>query len=346
MLRILVMFGALAFAGCKRQPSGVSEPLGSGAAPAPAPSGAPPAPAPAAGEISGTVVETMDASEYTYARLEHDGSSVWVAGPQTALALGTKIGPLAGTAMPGFHSEKLNRTFEQIYFITSFGTVGAATPTPPVAAAPATAGGEISGVVTETMNAGGYTYAQLDRAGTKLWVAGPETKLEVGSTLGAMTGTMMPKFHSDTLKRTFDEIYFINTFVVAAPAIPNPHSATAAATPAAPAVPIEKVAPATGGKTVADVFAGKDALAGKPVVVRGKIIKVTSGVLGRNWLHLQDGTGAAGTNDLLVTSQATAKVGDIVVVRGTVATKQDFGAGYRYDVLVENSTIDTGTASP
>ena len=350
MLRTLVMVGALtlALASCKRQPAGVAEPLGSGTA-APAPSAAAETPAPAAGEISGTVAETMDASEYTYARLERDGSSIWVAGPQTALALGTKIGPLAGTAMPGFHSDKLNRTFEEIYFITSFGTVGA-TATPPAAAmaspAPATAGGEISGVVTETMNGGGYTYAQLDRAGTKLWVAGPETKLEVGSRLGAMTGTLMPKFHSDTLKRTFDEIYFINTFVVASPAIPNPHSGSAAATPAAPAAPIEKVTPAPGGKTVADVFAGKDALAGKPVVVRGKIVKVTGGVLGRNWLHLQDGTGAAGTNDLLVTSQATGKVGDIVVVRGTIATKQDFGAGYRYDVLVENATLDAAAVAP
>ena len=340
MLRIFVI-GAIALAGCKQQPSKL-ETAGS---PTTTPNTAPSHPV-TEGEITGTVVETKNASEYTYARLDHDGTEVWIAGPQTALAVGTKIGPISGTAMPGFHSDTLNRTFDQIYFVASFGTAGTAgTAAPSAPAAPAApAGGELSGVILETMNAGGYTYAHLDREGTKIWVAGPETKLEVGSKLGKMSGTLMENFHSDTLKRTFDQIYFINTFVVASAAIPNPHTGSGAA-PAAPAAPIEKIKPAPGGKTVADVFANKDALAGKPVVLRGKITKITSGVLGRNWLHVQDGTGAAGTNDLLVTTQATAKVGDVVTVHGTVATKQDFGAGYKYEVLVENATIE-GTVSP
>jgi hypothetical protein len=122
---------------------------------------------------------------------------------------------------------------------------------------------------------------------------------------------------------------------VAAPAMPNPHGAG----PAASTAPGEKIAPATGGKTVADVFASKNALAGKPVVVRGKVVKVNNGILGRNWVHLQDGTGTAGTNDLMVTTSATVARGDIVTVHGNVATNKDFGAGYSYAVLVEDATI-------
>jgi hypothetical protein len=204
---------------------------------------------------------------------------------------------------------------------------------------PASTDDELSGVVAETMDAGGYTYARLDHGGTMLWVAGPETKLVVGSRLGKLSGTLMPSFHSSALNRTFDKIYFVNAYEVASAAIPNPHGASGAVAGGAATSLIEKVAPAAGGKTVADVFAGKATLAGKPVVVRAKVVKVSNGILGKNWLHLQDGTGAAGTNDLIATTQATAKVGDIIVVRGTVATNQDIGAGYRYEVLVDNATI-------
>ncbi|MDQ3369790.1 MAG: hypothetical protein M3680_30600, partial [Myxococcota bacterium] len=118
-----------------------------------------------------------------------------------------------------------------------------------------------------------------------------------------------------------------------------PHAGAGAAGALPPAAPLEKIAPATGGKTIAQVFAGKAALAGKPVVVRGKVVKVNDGIMGRNWLHVQDGTGAAGSNDLVVTTAATVASGDVVVVRGTVAVDKDFGGGYRYDVLIEDATI-------
>jgi hypothetical protein len=294
-------------------------------------------------ELAGTVVETMDSGGYTYARLERTGGTpVWVAGPETKLAVGTKVGRMDGSLMQNFRSDTLKRTFDQIYFVNGFPVGGAAPATADphaqtgAATAPATDDGELSGVVLETMDSGGYTYAQLDHNGTKVWVAGPETKLAVGSQLGKMTGSLMTNFHSDTLKRTFDQIYFINSFSIAAGAIPNPHTANAAPKPSEP---MEKIAPAKGGTTVADVFANKATLSGKPVVVRGKVVKLNNGILGRNWLHLRDGTGAAGTDDLLVTSDATAKLGDIVVARGTVALDQDFGSGYKYAVIVEKATL-------
>ncbi len=210
--------------------------------------------------------------------------------------------------------------------------------TPATATVPApapAAGDELSGSVVETMNAAGYTYARVDHGGTSVWLAGPETTLAVGTKLGAMKGTLMEKFHSDTLNRTFDQIYFSNEFAIApGGASPNPHGAPAEAT-----TTVEKLAPAPGGTTVADVFANKTALAGKPVIVRAKVVKVNNEILGHNWLHVQDGTGQAGTNDLLVTTQAKAAIGDVVIVRGKVSLDRDFGAGYRYPVLVEDATL-------
>ncbi len=189
------------------------------------------------------------------------------------------------------------------------------------------------------MDSGGYTYAKLDRPGGAVWAAGPETKLAVGTAVAPVQGALMTAFHSDTLNRTFDQIYFIPSFPVAGAAA-APTAMPATGTPPVTPAPVGKIDPAEGGQTIAQVFAAKATLGGKPVVVRGQVVKLNEGILGRNWLHLQDGTGAAGTNDLTVTyATGTVAKGDVVVVRGTVAIDQDFGAGYKYDLIVENATI-------
>ena len=104
-----------------------------------------------------------------------------------------------------------------------------------------------------------------------------------------------------------------------------------------------KVAKATGAdaKTVAEIVGGRAGLKDKSVTVRGKVVKFTPGVMGKNWVHLQDGSGNAkdGSNDVVVTTQGETKVGDVVLVKGTVKTDVDLGSGYKYAVLVENATL-------
>jgi hypothetical protein len=96
-----------------------------------------------------------------------------------------------------------------------------------------------------------------------------------------------------------------------------------------------------GGTTVAEVFAGKDSLAGQKVTVRGKVVKVNAGIMGKDWLHVRDGSGAEGTNDLTVTTTAKPlpKLGDIVLVTGQAALNKDFGMGYQYPVMLEDATV-------
>ena len=92
-------------------------------------------------------------------------------------------------------------------------------------------------------------------------------------------------------------------------------------------------------KTVEAVHVEMKKLSGKQVTVRGKVVKVNNGIMKRNFLHIQDGTGKQGTNDLIVTSEQTAKVNDDVTITGTVVLDTDFGFGYKYPLLVEKSTI-------
>jgi hypothetical protein len=104
-----------------------------------------------------------------------------------------------------------------------------------------------------------------------------------------------------------------------------------------------KVPKATGpdARTVAEVMTKSADLKEKTVTVRGKVVKYNPGIMGKNWIHLRDGSGSAAdkTDDLLVTTMEQAKVGDVVVVKGIVRTDKDFGAGYAYKVLVEEAKL-------
>lgn len=113
--------------------------------------------------------------------------------------------------------------------------------------------------------------------------------------------------------------------------------------PARPAgeIDLAGVTKAEGGKTVAEVFTEKDALAGQKVVVRGKVVKTNAGIMGKDWVHVRDGSGADGTNDLTVTTTMNPlpKIGDTVLVTGTAVANKDFGMGYQYPVLVEDAEV-------
>lgn len=92
--------------------------------------------------------------------------------------------------------------------------------------------------------------------------------------------------------------------------------------------------------TVAALYKEKAALAGKLVRVQGKVAKANNNIMGRNFLHIQDGTGGQGTNDLTVTSNQTANVGDQVTVTGRVVVDKNFGSGYAYPLLIEEARIE------
>ena len=109
---------------------------------------------------------------------------------------------------------------------------------------------------------------------------------------------------------------------------------------AAETIKVEK-AKGADAYTVSETYEKAGKLDKKTVSVRGKVVKVSKGIMGKNWAHLRDGSGDAGkgTNNLVVTSQDDPKVGDVVTAKGTLYKDKDFGAGYLYKVIVEEATI-------
>ena len=122
---------------------------------------------------------------------------------------------------------------------------------------------------------------------------------------------------------------------------PATHALPVAAPEAGQAVPLPKASGTTKVMTIADVWKNRETLAGKTVTVRGKIVKYNGGILGVNWMHLQDGSGSApdGSNDLAITSEADSKVGDEVEATGILAVNRDIGSGYRYGAIIERAQL-------
>ena len=220
-------------------------------------------------------------------------------------------------------------------------------PAPPMGTKPAP--GSQNGTVVETMNSGGYTYVLVDTGKEKIWAAAPEFQVKVGDLVTVPTGMLMRNHHSKTLDRTFDQIYFVGKIPVAGAEQSTPQVPASAKAEGAPHENIVPAAPSDmdfsgikkpeGGKSVAELYAEKDKISGKEVTVRGKVVKFSSNIMGKNWIHLQDGTGGADTNDLTVTTNATAAVGDTVLVKGVLAADKDFGYGYKYSVIVEDAEV-------
>jgi hypothetical protein len=213
------------------------------------------------------------------------------------------------------------------------------------------------------MNAGGYTYVALRTKDGDQWAAIPESVVEKGATVTVNMQMVTEKFESKTLKRTFDRIIFGTIAGASATAAPlasqMPPGHPAVGGESMPGNPMAdasahiksgtadvgeiKVAKAEGanGKTVAELWAARTTLAGEQVAVRGKVVKFLPGIMGRNWVHIRDGSGSAekGDNDITITTSDLTNVGNVVLVTGVVRADKDFGAGYAYAVIIEDGRI-------
>ncbi len=230
---------------------------------------------------------------------------------------------------------------------------------------------KVTGTVIETIDSAGYTYLRLQTGSGEVWAAVMQTKVRVGATVTVLVAMTSDNFESKSLKRTFAHLILGNLEGAAgAPAALPGHGAAAGdsgallpshGSPASGARPagLPKEHPAIGsgdaavaastlpkaaganGRTVAEIWHDGAALKDRQVVVRGKVVKFLDGIMGRNWLHLRDGSGVTGkgNDDITVTTNETAAVGDVIVVTGTVRVDQDFGAGYRYTVMIADAKL-------
>lgn len=231
-----------------------------------------------------------------------------------------------------------------------------ATPSPPAGEAPAAEAQapqpEFSGTVVSVTNVSRYTYVCVNADGREIWAAAPQFDVRPGETVIVPPSIPMKNFSSPALARTFDELCFVSSIVVVGreaadpfATLPEGHPSVGGMGAGHHGTPVDLsdmdfsgIETPDGGKTVAEVNAQRQQLAGETVTVRGKVVKFTPDVMGKNWIHIKDGSGN-GNGDLTLTTEATVAIGDVITARGLLTVDRDFGHGYAYDVLLEDATL-------
>ena len=190
-------------------------------------------------------------------------------------------------------------------------------------------------VVIEKIAAGAYIYLKVSEKDKEYWMAIPGRPIEIGATYYYDQGMEMGKFESKSLKRTFDHIVFAqgvrdnkDAVKTAKKRIVNKGNSK-----------VVNVDKATNGIRIAELFKNPEAYQNKQVIIKAQVVKVNNGIMGVNFMHLQDGTKGNGQFDITVTSNDRFRVGSVVTIKGIVVLNKDFGAGYSYDVLVEKAVI-------
>ena len=197
----------------------------------------------------------------------------------------------------------------------------------------------IDGKISNIINVPGYTYVEVETGNDKVWAAVPSTSVNIGDEVSLSTATPMQNFYSKTLQREFDVIYFVDRFISNSGTTSIDNEAAAAhgsMDVQEAAVPVEGIGKADGGYTVAEIFARGDELNGKPMRVRGQVVKFTAGVMNTNWLRIRDGS----TNqDLIVPTDSTAAVNDVVLVEGKLVINMDLGQGYVLPAVLQDAEV-------
>lgn len=196
--------------------------------------------------------------------------------------------------------------------------------------------GVFTGALIETFNSGGYTYVQLKTDKGPVWAAGPTTAINKNDEVSFIGKVAMIDFYSKSLDRKFKNIYFVDAFIVNGVKIGNtavdPHKKINKPQAAA----LKSFSKAKNGQDIAEILKNKDALAGKTVKVRGQVSKYTASVMGKNWLHIRD---SSSDQDITITTDASAKLDDIVLAEGKLILNKDYGYGYVYEVLIEDAKL-------
>lgn len=202
--------------------------------------------------------------------------------------------------------------------------------------------GEHMCTVEEIIQTSAYTYLRAMEGSKEIWLAIEKQEVKKGETYYFRDPMEMANFKSRELNRTFKSILFVQKFSDKAEAASN--SMVKGSATGKKAAELKKgisVKPAEGGITIAELYAKKDTYAGKTVKIRGEVVKYNNDIMKTNWVHIQDGTANSGNFDLTITTSAVVKVGDVVIFEGPITLNRNFGAGYSYEVIMQDAKLLT-----
>ncbi|HAQ21615.1 MAG TPA: hypothetical protein DCR40_20655 [Prolixibacteraceae bacterium] len=194
--------------------------------------------------------------------------------------------------------------------------------------------------VEEVIQTSGYTYLRVTENGAENWIAVNRQEAAIGETYYYEEALEMKNFQSKELNRSFETIYFVQG-ISNQPIAPKAEMQQAMK-PVKPALAKKEgisVAPADNGLSIAKLYADRNDFAGKTIRMKGQVVKINDEVMGKNWIHIQDGTNDGENFDLTITTLDKVTMDDVVTFEGTIGLKKDFGYGYFYELIMEDAKL-------
>lgn len=192
--------------------------------------------------------------------------------------------------------------------------------------------------VKEILQASAYTYLYVNDGEKDLWLAVTKMDAQVGDQYYYDGAMEMSDFKSKDLDRTFESVLFVQA-ISKDPILKDMQENGSKQIKEVVANENIHVETPEGGISIGDLISNKSEYDQKTVIVSGQVVKYNPAIMEKNWIHLQDGTGEVGTNDLTITTQFESKVGDVITIEGVVTLDKDFGAGYAYEIIIEDATL-------
>ena len=197
-------------------------------------------------------------------------------------------------------------------------------------------------MVEEFLHTSKYTYLNVSENDSKFWIAAPRMEVEKGETLHYQGALTMYDFESKEYNRTFDTLYLVGGVsrepIMSARESVNTLLSERNNSTKPAAIKIDAI---DGGVTIKELFENKEKYAGKTIRVKGQCVKINRHIMGRNWVHLDDGS--MPNSDLTITTNEEVEVGSVVVFEGKITLNKDFGSGYSYDIIMEEAVLSKGS---
>lgn len=282
---------------------------------------------------------------YTYLKTKEvfsgKDSIIWLALPSFEPTIGATYYHDGGLEMGTFHSKELNRDFNPIVFSSFVSTSLEISdknilPKPEVDTIPvdATPPPLHTVLIKEVLEAGGYTYLKAEENNNEVWLAIVKANVTAGNIYTYEDAAPMKNFKSRELNRTFDEVLFVAKLTL--------KGNNGGLTTDKKKLTEEKKANALvakGNISLSDLYKYRDSFAGRTIRITGTVTKFNANILGKNWIHIEDGSLKKNPSDIIVTIDEEVKIGEKVICEGQITIDRDFGSGYKFDVMMENAKI-------
>jgi len=198
--------------------------------------------------------------------------------------------------------------------------------------------------VLEIIPASKYVYLRVKEGKDPFWIATKKSEINLDSTYFYGEALLKTDFKSKIHNRVFDTIYFVNKLVT------QMHGAKFTSSTSdktqiseSKKEPLEETTHKDKNidykiyTEISDLLQDPNKFDGQAVQIKGRCVKVNNNIMKKNWIHLKDGS--QDDFDLIITTDMSAQEGDVITVQAFIAINKDYGAGYSYDLILENGAI-------